>query len=82
VPHAQYLALGSSSEQRAQAYRALFDLDIDPAVLRDIRAYVQQQRALGSPVFQSWVEATFGRHAKVRPANRPRRQVEAVERGM
>jgi putative transposase len=84
VPHAQYLALGQSSEQRAQAYRALFQRDIDPNVLRDIRAYVQQQRALGSPVFQSWVEATFGRHAKVRPAHRPRRQVEVevVERGV
>lgn len=82
VPHAQYLALGLSSEQRAQAYRALFQRDIEADVLRDIRAYVQQQRALGSPVFQSWVEATFGRHARVRPAHRPRRQADVVERGM
>lgn len=82
VPHAQYLALGLSSEQRAQAYRALFQRDIEADVLRDIRAYVQQQRALGSPVFQSWVEATFGRHARVRPAHRPRRQADVVERGI
>jgi putative transposase len=79
VPHAQYLALGHSSEQRAQAYRSLFRQDIDPDVLRDIRAYARQQRALGSPVFQNWVEATFGRHAKVRPAHRPRRQVEVEQ---
>lgn len=82
VPHAQYLALGHTSEQRAHVYRELFELDIDPDVLRDIRAYVQQQRALGSPVFQTWVEAAFGRHARVRPAHRPRRQAHVMEQGM
>lgn len=81
APHLEYAALGSYPEQRMRAYRQLFAVDIEPHVLGDIRSYIQQQRALGSPVFQQWVESMLGRYARVRPAHRPRREPEAIERG-
>lgn len=82
VPHMEYIALGSYPEQRMRAYRQLFTVDIEPKVLWEIRSYIQQQRALGSPVFQAWVESMLGRYARVRPAHRPRRAPEAIERGV
>ena len=81
APHTEYVALGSYPEQRLRAYRQLFTVDIESDVLGEIRSYIQQQRALGSPLFQKWVESMFGRYAKVRPAHRPRREPEAIERG-
>ncbi|HUB90830.1 MAG TPA: transposase [Dyella sp.] len=74
APHAEYAALGSYSEQRMRAYRQLFEVDIEQDVLRDIRTYIQQQRALGSPAFQTRVEQVLGRYARARPAHRPRKQ--------
>jgi putative transposase len=82
VPHMEYAALGSYSEERMRAYRQLFTVDIEPQVLQEIRSYIQQQRALGSPVFQKWVESTLGRYARVRPAHRPRRDSKAIERSV
>lgn len=79
VPHAEYMALGLYSEQRMRAYRQLFEWDIQPEVLRDIRTYIQQQRALGSPTFQARVEETLGRCARARPAHRPRKQPQMFE---
>jgi putative transposase len=74
VPHSQYLALGNDDEERLRAYRQLFAHDFDNECLRDIRTYIQQQRALGAPTFQAWVENALGRYAKVRPPHRPRRE--------
>lgn len=73
IPHTQYLALGSGHEERLRAYRLLFSSDIDSAHLQEIRTYIQQQRALGSPAFQNYIESVLGRYAKARPAHRPRR---------
>ncbi|QAU23264.1 transposase [Dyella sp. M7H15-1] len=73
IPHMQYLALGNEKEERLRAYRRLFAADIDNKRLEEIRTYIQQQRALGSPAFQNWVESVLGRYAKARPAHRPRR---------
>ncbi|GAB2585651.1 transposase [Dyella jejuensis] len=78
VPHMEYAALGSSPDERMRAYRQQFLVDIGPEVLTEIRAYIQQQRALGSPSFQARVETMLGRYARTRPAHRPRRTPEAV----
>jgi putative transposase len=79
VPHARYLALGKYLEQCMRAYRQSFELDIEPEVLRDIRMYIQQQRALGSLAFQARVEAALGRYARARPAHRPRKQPQVMQ---
>lgn len=80
VPHARYLALHGVQEERLRAYRQLFAGDIEAERLQEIRTYIQQQRALGSPAFQEWVEQVLGRYARVRPAHRPRRR-QPVELG-
>ena len=42
--------------------------------LAEIRAYLQQQRALGRDDFKAMIEAKTYRFAGVRPAHRPARQ--------
>lgn len=79
APHAAYVALGDYTEQRMRAYRQLFEVEIESNVLRDIRMYIQQQRALGSPAFQTRVEQALGRYARARPAHRPRKQQQAFQ---
>jgi putative transposase len=73
-PHAQYLSLAPTAEQRYEAYRELFKTAIDDDRLADIRSYIQQQRALGTTKFQQEIEATIGRCVKTRPAHRPPRR--------
>ncbi|HTV84826.1 MAG TPA: hypothetical protein VME63_05445 [Dyella sp.] len=43
-PHAQYLSLAPTAEERHKAYRALFNTAIDDDRLTEIRSYIQQQR--------------------------------------
>ena len=71
TPHARYLALGSDAAARSQAYRALFDEVMTESTVAEIRAYLQQQKALGSNRFRDWVEARTGRFARVRASGRP-----------
>jgi putative transposase len=78
TPHATYLSLGEDEEERLQAYRSLFANDIEQHSLEEIRAYLQQQRVLGTSTFQMQVQARLGRYAKVRPAHRPRRSTDRV----
>ena len=52
TPHEHYRTLGRSEEARREAYRALFKSDLDPEVLRDIRAATNGNYALGSRRFQ------------------------------
>ena len=73
VPHPTYIALATTSDERQQAYRHLVADALSDDELSEIRAYVQQQRALGSNHFQAMIEAELGRCAHTRPAHRPRR---------
>jgi putative transposase len=70
-PHPCYLALGATSDQRQSVYRAFFDDILPQQQIDGIRAYVQQQRALGSDRFQAAIERKLGRCASVRAAHRP-----------
>lgn len=72
-PHPSFLALGSDTATRANAYRALLDAALTPEDLAAIRATLQQQRALGTSAFQAMVQAKTQRFAGVRPAHRPRK---------
>jgi putative transposase len=71
TPHAEYLALGSDPTARASAYRALFANALPDDLVEEIRRYLQQQKALGTDRFRSWVEARTGQFASVRPVGRP-----------
>lgn len=72
-PHPVYLALGVDPPGRRAAYRELVAASLDDFTLGQIRAYLQQQRALGSDRFQAMVQSKLQRFAAVRPAHRPRR---------
>jgi putative transposase len=48
TPHGDYLALGSDDEKRQAAYRGLFDGEIGPQLLGDIRAATHGGYSLGS----------------------------------
>jgi putative transposase len=63
--------------ERWVAYRQLFKEVWGDDRLAEIRTYVQQQRALGTPRFQREIEAMIGRCASVRAAHRPRRNKDA-----
>lgn len=71
TPHAGYLALGVDDETRRSAYRALFGDALGTEQLAQIRAFLQQGRALGSSRFRAQIEAALGRCMAVRPAHRP-----------
>jgi len=73
-PHPDYLALGTSREQRQSAYRALFADVLQQAQIDDIRIYLKQQRALGNDRFQAMVERKLGRCATIGPPHRPSRK--------
>lgn len=81
MPHVEYLRLGTSVSERCVAYRQLFEEVLGNDRLVQIRAYVQQQRALGTPRFQREIEAMIGRCASVRAAHRPRRNKDAFGTG-
>ncbi|WP_028916660.1 hypothetical protein [Pseudoxanthomonas sp. J35] len=73
IPHAAWRALGHTDTERAAAYRTLLDEALDEGTLAEIRAYLQQQRALGRDAFRVVVEARTRRFAGIRPAHRPPR---------
>lgn len=66
MPHTEYLALDVDQSARAAAYRALFEDALGDDVVAEIRAHLQQQKALGSDRFQAWVEARTGKFAGLR----------------
>jgi putative transposase len=70
-PHPAYIALGTSPQERAAAYRSLLAEAIADDDLQAIRSYLQQQRALGRDAFRAMVEAETRRFAGIRPAHRP-----------
>lgn len=51
TPHVVYLALGSTDEQRQNAYRALFNEVMDRKTLTDFRRGIEKQRPVGNPEF-------------------------------
>jgi len=73
TPHPLYLAMGQDQAERAIAYKQWLDAGIAPDDLQHLRAYANQERALGDERFQRMVETTLGRAATYRPRGRPRR---------
>jgi putative transposase len=73
TPHPVYFALGTNRAERASAYREWLQAGLSTENLHAIRRHLQQERALGSPRFQSMVERTLNRPAACRPRGRPRK---------
>lgn len=78
-----WLALGTTADDRRAAWRRILDEAVPSGQIEEIRAYLQQQRALGRDSFRAMVEAKTQRFAGVRPAHRPARirQTKSTETG-
>ena len=73
TPHPAYTALAATTPDRTKAYHRLVHEALADDDLATIRAYLQQQRALGRDDFRAMVEAKTQRFASVRAAHRPAR---------
>ena len=71
--HPAQRELGTSDEERGDAYKVMLSEAINDEDLAAIRVYLQQQRAYGRDDFRAMVEARTHRFAGVRPAHRPAR---------
>lgn len=69
--HEVYLALGSTVEERCQAYRALCAERIGAGDLQGIRDHVNKGRVLGSRRFQEEIESMLKRRVDILPPGRP-----------
>lgn len=73
TPHAAYFALAGDPQSRAAAYCALVEQAMPDEEVAEIRAYLQQGRALGDSGFHRRVQQQSQRYAAVRPAHRPKK---------
>lgn len=72
-PHAQFLALGATPQERTHAYRAMTDAWIDQRVVDEIRSATHRGWALGDDEFICRVERTGRRAAPIRPIREPQK---------
>ncbi|GAB1595055.1 transposase [Lysobacter claricitrinus] len=72
-PHAAWLALSGTAEQRFAAYRELIASGLTAEELEALTSHTRQQKAWGSQRFKSEIETLVGRSMEIRQAGRPRR---------
>lgn len=77
TPHPEYLALGTDSEQRRNAYRELFQLAFDAKHADEIRQAANSGFALGDSRFKAEIGSMLKRRVERgvpgRPPNKPQR---------
>ena len=71
--HADYTALGSTPQERAEAYRELFPAGIDGDHLRQIRTSTNQCLAYGSERFKEEIEVQLRRRVRPGLVGRPKK---------
>lgn len=72
APHEEYLRLGTTAEQRREAYQALVHEQLASEVIAAIRSATNGNVALGNDHFRAKVEAALGRRAGRGRPGRPR----------
>jgi putative transposase len=75
-PHAAYLALGATPEERAATYRAFIAEGCQAIELESIRAMTSRQRAVGTEDFKRCLAGSSGRPMGLARMGRPPRTVE------
>ncbi len=65
TPHQLYLNLGTTGDERMNAYRELFADELDRAVLHQIRQVSNQGMVLGNDRFKSEIERLTGRRTNL-----------------
>ena len=77
TPHALYLALGDTEEDRCASYQKLFAGHLDDKLLDNIRRSVNKGMALGSERFLGEIERLSGRRVRpMKPGPKSRGQVQ------
>jgi len=75
-PHPLYQAQGHDRASRTAHYRALFQQQLEPSLLAELRAATYGNYALGSSRFMEEVEHALGRRVQPGKPGRPRSKVE------
>jgi len=73
-PHATYVALGATTQERCITYRQFVSETTSALDLDDIRLHLQRQYAFGSDRFRRAIEAQLGRRAGPAKIGRPAKQ--------
>jgi putative transposase len=74
TPHEEYLALGRSKEERVTAYRGLFEAEMGPADLNELRSATNGGFVWGDERFKAEVAGMLGRRVEMGAPGRPRKQ--------
>lgn len=74
TPHHEYLSLGTSPENRLQAYRELFAAQVDDPDWALIRAATQQGVVVSDGCFAEAIEKRLGQVVQPRLRGRPKKQ--------
>ena len=69
--HSEYQALGSTSSERQEAYRALFRESFDVQRVEEIRGTINRGWPLGGERFKDEIEAALKRSARPPKRGRP-----------
>ncbi|CAG0990241.1 hypothetical protein MTYP_02244 [Methylophilaceae bacterium] len=71
--HLEYHALGITSEQKQQAYQALFRTHLTPETLHEVRTALNSELVTGTDRFKTEIERALGRRLQPKPRGRPRK---------
>jgi len=75
TPHPEYLSLGHTGKEREAAYRSLFDVHLDPAMLLEIREATQKGWVLGNNRFKDEIQRLLARRTRPLPRGGDHRSV-------
>ncbi len=73
VGHETYLSLGIDEETRCRRYRALFQSEIGPKALSEIRACANGDLVFGNERFKDEIERVLKRQSRFRKPGRPKK---------
>jgi putative transposase len=71
--HETYMALSHNPETRRRRYRELFQSDLDPEVVDEIRRYANAELVFGNERFKDEIEQALERRARDGKTGRPKK---------
>ncbi len=76
MPHAHYLSLAATEEQRQESYRELFKSRINGNIIAAaIRSSINKGQALGNEHFANGIEQLTKQRVLARKTGRPKREI-------
>lgn len=74
TPHEEYLRLGKNKEERQEAYRGLFKVQVGKELLKEIRESTNRGLALGSHSFSAEIEKLTNDRVTKKRIGRPKKK--------